>query len=152
MITQTGIHGKAICGKRAGVPFESVIRPEHNTEECPEGTTPCSLGTSIINTVCYPPSEHEEVCPITQILVVDGDRGEELKSDTNYKVIPYRQEEFSKKFLVYSKTVADNLPITTTAIGQPDTFDKRFIEIGESMTVLESQQDSGVLEELSEEE
>jgi hypothetical protein len=64
-IKQTEIHGKTICGKRGGIPFESVVRPELETGHCPNGTTPCSEMTSIENTVCYPLEDHEAFCPIT---------------------------------------------------------------------------------------
>ena len=53
-ITMKKINGKIICGKRDGLPFTDVLRPDFRTGICPNETTPCSNRTSINNTVCYP--------------------------------------------------------------------------------------------------
>lgn len=45
--------GKLICGKRGGLPFLNVTRPDPESEICPNGTSPCSNHTSIENTICY---------------------------------------------------------------------------------------------------
>ena len=44
-----------------------MTRPDWDTKMCPEGTDPCSTLTSLDNTLCYPKSEHDEVCPITDV-------------------------------------------------------------------------------------
>lgn len=116
-VMQTSIHGTSICGTRGGDPFITVMRPDLETGECPQGTTPCSEATSADNTVCYPPASHETLCPITDIFIADGEYGESLKNNTSYTVIDYHDDEFSnKRFMVYSKNLTDNLPIMRTAI------------------------------------
>ena len=45
-ITMNKINGKIICGKRAGLPFTDVLRPDFKTGFCPNDTTPCSNRTS----------------------------------------------------------------------------------------------------------
>ena len=115
-VMQTSIHGLSICGTRGGDPFITVMRPNKSTEECPQGTTPCSEVTSADNTVCYPPEKQEALCPITSIFIANSDYGESLKNNTSYTVVDYRKDEFSKRFIVYSKNLTDNLPIMRTAI------------------------------------
>ena len=44
-----------------------MTRPNATTLTCPEGTSPCSVHTKPNNTVCYPASDHDSSCPITEI-------------------------------------------------------------------------------------
>ena len=89
--------------------FLDVQRPDIDSKQCPEGTSPCSTATRGDNRVCYPEADHAESCPITELRIVDYATGESLKNDSNYVVQEYRASEY----LVYSKNVADNLPLTS---------------------------------------
>ena len=69
-VSQTSFHnGLTVCGKSGGLSFAKVRRPRPNGI-CPEGTSPCSLHTSVENTVCYPKYLHSSSCPITEIKVI----------------------------------------------------------------------------------
>ena len=174
-IKQTSIYGKTFCGRRNGEPFETVIRPDLDTRECPTGTTPCSLKTSPDNTVCYPPESHGELCPITEVFVASTDEGDGYKNNPDYTVVDYHEDEPDYRYVVYSKTMADSLPITTTAIDrepclnptQASTYgrfyptelsrgdscqdyrgvvhDPRYVSFGETITEYDFQDESGVL-------
>ena len=39
-----------------------------------------------------------------------------MKNNTAYTVVDYKTWDESKRYLVYSKTVKDSLPITTTVL------------------------------------
>ena len=62
--------GVRVCGYRDGDAFNAVTRPTASTGKCPEDTLPCNPHASPENTVCYPPGEHESLCPITGIDIV----------------------------------------------------------------------------------
>ena len=81
----------------------SVIRPDPETESCPENTTPCFQSTNIQNMVCYPPDEHDS-CPITEIVFVDQLAGDQLDLDT-YTLKDLYTDDVEKMYLAYSKTV-----------------------------------------------
>ena len=83
------IDGKNICGTRNGSSFLEAIRPDSNSGNCPMGTTPCSQFTSPENTVCYPQDQHEELCPITEIRIVDRKTMENI-NQTAYTIQEYR--------------------------------------------------------------
>ena len=117
-IEMTKFKGKVICGKRAGSDFENVVRPNSATGICPEDTSPCSNSTSLWNTVCYPQQQHEAFCPITEILVTDQATGDSLKNDPSYTVVNFYTSDAKRMYLAYSKTVSDNLPITTTVLSE----------------------------------
>ena len=70
-ISQTDFGGKSICGIRGGQSFAEVQRP-NKENDCPTDTSACSSTTSAQNTVCYPPAEHANSCPITEITFVDN--------------------------------------------------------------------------------
>ena len=53
-VEMTRINGKVICGTRGGNSFEQVVRPDLDSDSCPEGTSKCSELTSAENSVCYP--------------------------------------------------------------------------------------------------
>ena len=65
--------------------------------------------------MCYPPEEHEESCPITQILFVKYDTIDKYRNNPAYTIQSfYEDDEWT--YLVYSKTVVNSLPITTTSV------------------------------------
>ena len=107
------IDGLVVCGTRGGYTFEQVQRPSPE-DGCPEGTSACSAN-SAENTVCYPQEELAN-CPITEIAIVNQTHGDSLKNDDAYTVVDYKTSDESKRYLVYSKTVKDSLPITTTVL------------------------------------
>lgn len=102
-------HGlKTICGKRSGVPFANIVRADHDNK-CPVDHIPCSEKTTAENTICYPKSETNYECPITDIrFVLTTEKATVLQSN-DYKSMPFNQTTE----LLYSKSVGDNLPITT---------------------------------------
>ena len=87
------INDKTICRTRGGKEFEQVTRPDQESGECPEGTSPCSTITSIENTVCYPQDQHATQCPITFMEIVDEATGDAKKSDENFAVVDYRTRD-----------------------------------------------------------
>lgn len=50
--TQDVIHNYKICGKRGGIYYKDVIRPDSDLGICPKGFVKCSEATSIENTIC----------------------------------------------------------------------------------------------------
>ena len=70
-ISQTDFGGKSVCGVRGGLSFSEVLRPNLQNE-CPSGTSACSQTTNSENTVCYPPEQHDDACPITEIKFVQN--------------------------------------------------------------------------------
>jgi hypothetical protein len=80
-IEQDNFYGMTFCGKRGGSTFTSAIRPDYSTGVCPTGTLPCSLATSLENTICTLPTKTQnqtdfsesEDCPITEILILSLD-------------------------------------------------------------------------------
>ena len=85
-VIQGQFFGKRVCGKKGGLPFSQVVRPVNGT--CPEQTTPCTNQTSPENTICYPPSEHAQKCPINGLNIVDQSQVEDLKKK-GYKTVKY---------------------------------------------------------------
>lgn len=55
-IVTNKISNKYLCGKRGGIAFESVQRPNPSTGECPEGTKACpgKGNANLESTLCYP--------------------------------------------------------------------------------------------------
>jgi hypothetical protein len=41
-----------VCGKMSELTFQSVIRPEIESEKCPEGYEKCSKNTGVEDTIC----------------------------------------------------------------------------------------------------
>ena len=72
---------------------------------CPEDTTPCIESASSKNKLCYPPSEHESSCPITDVNIISG------LPDLQYMGTDYESMEFGNNTIYYSRTV-DSLPIS----------------------------------------
>ena len=70
-IEMNTIYGKHICGTRSGLPFKLTVRPEIETNRCPEHLTPCSNHTSPDNTICKLESEIPHKCPITSIQITE---------------------------------------------------------------------------------
>ena len=135
-VSQTNFGGKTICGRGGGKAFAEVQRPvkENGEYSCPTGTTPCSLVTSPENTVCYPPDDHVNSCPINEIRFV---LNEELVSIEG----EYGQATFNSQFtLLYSKTNLDALPITTTSVTKAPCLDPArsadFIAPGDDQSTL----------------
>ena len=69
------------------------------------------MNASPENTVCYPPNDHKEKCPITSIDFVGGDAIKSYESKSDYKVLKLSFDQA----LVYSKST-NSLPITTIRI------------------------------------
>ena len=67
---QDMFYKKYVCGKRGGLAFETVVRPDPITFLCPEGTMACSNSTDATpdNKVCYLESELRQKCPVTNII------------------------------------------------------------------------------------
>jgi len=106
----TRFFGKHICGVRGGDSFAKVARPLITTNQCPEGTVPCSKITSLENTLCYPEKDREALCPITDIVFVDKKETENF-AKASYEI----QKLYGDSYLAYSR-IADSLPITTTRV------------------------------------
>jgi len=98
------IKGARVCGYRDGDAFKDVTRPGSDGK-CPTGTAPCNPKSSLENTVCYPPSDLDSVCPITYIDIVTASKGHK---DDDYESVSFTGD----KQIIFSKSV-DSLPITT---------------------------------------
>ena len=96
-VMQAQFKGVRVCGTRGGSSFLDVQRVGTNGK-CPKGTKACSM-TSPENTVCYPPNDHKEKCPITSIDFVGGDAIRSYESKSEYKVLKLSLNQA----LVYSK-------------------------------------------------
>jgi len=83
---QSNFNGFRICGFRNGDVFTNATRPNYFTQECPEGTLPCSLKTSVENTICYPIDQLESKCPITDIQFYPSSLRESLKRNKDLTV------------------------------------------------------------------
>ena len=121
-ITQSSLGGVVLCGTRGGEPFASVTRPDANNQ-CPAGTSACSSATSAENTVCYPDDEKESKCPITSMRF-ELTSGIDSSAATAIRV----SDEYS---LVFSKSSADSLPITSTqmAFSEPCMVPSEVVEL-----------------------
>ena len=85
--------------------------------ECPSGTSACSQNTSPENTVCYPLEEHADACPITEIKFVQNSELDTIQDS-------FTQVTFnSEKTLVYSKNIADALPLSSFAVTKAPCLD-----------------------------
>ena len=85
-ISQTSFHnGLTVCGRSGGDSFAKVRRPQPNGV-CPGGTSPCSLQTSVANTVCYPEYLHSSSCPITEIKVIPNVQTSQFSDDQYTKL------------------------------------------------------------------
>lgn len=84
--------------------------------------------TSPENTICYPPDQLSYLCPITSIKFVDSEGIVPYQSDAeNYTVKPINAD----KYLVYSKTSTDNLPIVKTSVdASTPCFNPEIISMG----------------------
>lgn len=104
---QTIFYDSHICGRRGGLPFANVTRPDASNN-CPSGTVPCSTVTTAENTVCYPSSEVPQNCPVTELKAV---KSTESASDT---YLDYGKAAIAgtNYVLVFGKN-ADSLPLTT---------------------------------------
>ena len=78
---------KRVCGQRGGLPFVDTIRPNRNNT-CPEGTSPCSTNTTTQHTVCYPPGQFNQSCPITDFNIVD-DSQVNVYRNLGYTLVKY---------------------------------------------------------------
>ena len=62
------LNGVRFCGRRGGLPFVDVLRPDPKTLNCPKGSEPCSNFTKPSNTICMSPDLIENgICPITSL-------------------------------------------------------------------------------------
>ena len=91
-------NGVRICGARDGLPFTEITRVEKNGK-CPTGTTPCNKETRSEYTICYPPTEHLQKCPITQINIVGEAEAKSLVAQGGYQSVSIGYDQV----LVYSK-------------------------------------------------
>jgi hypothetical protein len=110
-IVNTKFYNLHICGRRGGKSFNEVQRPDIVSKKCPEGTVSCSSTTSIQTTLCYPASEIATSCPIVFIKFVSPTLLPAYQNNAEYTIQP-----FSSMYFVTTKTQADSLPITKTAI------------------------------------
>ena len=67
-VTQTNIYGYKVCGRRGGITFKDVARP-NDKNQCPKGTKPCSTQTTADQTLCYADTNQ---CPITFAQFIAG--------------------------------------------------------------------------------
>lgn len=51
-VIQAKFGGYRVCGTRGGLPYIDQLRVQ-SSGSCPDGTSPCSLTTSLSNTICY---------------------------------------------------------------------------------------------------
>lgn len=146
------------------------------TKECPPGSEPCSLKTSVENTICYPKSDHKEKCPIIDIKILPS--AEANLKYKSYDKIPY----FEDQVLLYTTTEMDSAPVTATQVeykpcaspfeiskspekfyfelevekestckpltGTQTVYDERYRDVGFSVTEWEVQNLSGVWQTL----
>ena len=68
-----------------------------------------------MNTVCYPPDQHQNSCPITEMKFVGNAEIEKYKAEPGIWTVKEFSFEDQELYLVYSKT-SDNLPIVTTRV------------------------------------
>lgn len=120
-----------MCGKPGGAPFATVKRPELVGSEylCPSGTSPCSPVTSPENTVCYPGGATDSSCPITEIFFAGPNLNATIINDTAYTVETYSETDPDMRYLVYSKTKTDNLPLTTTTVNSRPCLNPNKVEL-----------------------
>lgn len=137
-ITQTKFLGHYFCAKRTADSFIRAVRVDPISKLCPQGTEPCSPATSPENTICQPPEDHADKCPITEILFVTGAEIAPYQQNPTYTVKPIPGGWVD--YLVYSKTSSDNLPITTTKVEaeNPCTYPDRRNDNGRLKYPLEA--------------
>ena len=92
---------------------------------CPSGTSPCSLSTSIANTVCYAIADHKEKCPIIDIKFVRSST--EILYYTNNSEWEV-EKGLDDYVLVYTKTDANKLPVTSTQVSVNPCLQPTFLE------------------------
>ena len=116
--------GKTICGRRDGTPFANVTRANENNK-CPDGYNRCSDATSAENTICYPKSQTNYVCPITDLRFVLTSSVPSYNTGADGKVKDtYKSVEFnSTTSLIYSTKVGDNLPISSQRLDYATCMD-----------------------------
>ena len=119
-----------ICGKRGGESYYNATKPD-KTGACPPYYRPCSRETSGINTICYEKSETDTNCPITDIQFVPSD-----SYDENGEYAGYDRISMGKFELLYTKTLADKLPIAATSVGYKPCLNKTHISRGEDYAEL----------------
>jgi len=115
--------GQQVCGLRAGKAFVSVERP-NKLGACPSGTSPCSNSTDFEHTVCYASADHKAKCPIIDLKFVTSAADIAYYTDN-----PEWETEagMSNYVLVYTRSDANKLPVTTTQISvnpclKPDSW------------------------------
>jgi len=104
-----------ICpgGTTSCIPDRLVVKSSNGTNT----TTEQMQGTSAEDTICYPPDEHEEKCPITDIVII-----------SNSAISDYEQREYT--VIVFNETdsiaftkMSPQLPITTFSAGYTPCMD-----------------------------
>lgn len=99
MIMKT-VGDKQICGRRGGVPFADVVRPDQDGV-CPTGTTPCNKNSSPENMICRHSGEE---CPLTTAYILPT---EEISMIPPGRKKHALSEEY---YVVYGKT-SDAKPV-----------------------------------------
>jgi len=107
-------YGFEFCGLRGGLPFMNVTRVDPKTMLCPNGTEPCSNYTSVENTICYPPDQHNSSCPLTDILISsNATEVSEMMASGLWLKKPNLIDR--KWYTLYSYKV-DKMPVTWTTL------------------------------------
>ena len=107
-VKTSDFYGKYICGLKGGANFTTAIRPDYDTDVCPDGTVLCSVQTDAETTIC---AASLDSCPITEMIVVPHN----YRSD--YETYDYQIQDINNLMsLVTSKNSSNSLPITTTKV------------------------------------
>ena len=96
-VIQGMFNGVRVCGTRDGKSFMDQTRVGKDGK-CPKGTEACVKNASPENTICYPPSDLNQMCPITSIDIVDTLQTQSYEA-SGYSVIRLNNNQA----LIYSK-------------------------------------------------
>ena len=100
-----------LCGKELNngeTTFIQLVRVDAETQECPTKMKRCSPNTSPENTICIGDAEDMSNCPITSMMTVNATEKDIFLANENYTVV---DANIQGRYLVFSRTVADNLPV-----------------------------------------
>ena len=103
-----------LCGVRDGLTFVHVIRPDMDGK-CPEQTKACSNITSPENTICYRDSQTQH-CPVTDFVWDNPDNSTYGNDYSKGWVRVEENKDDQGNMLLYTKTEANNLPLTTFSL------------------------------------
>ena len=104
------------CGTRGSASFVNAVRPKPTGKmgkdafACPKNFEPCSPATSLNNTICISSTKDKtKECPITFMKFVSTSNQAQYSNSSDYTILPVDKNSV----FVISKTVGDNLPLTS---------------------------------------